>query len=84
MIGTTDFYRKALLKHFRVLIEFPRTGKRRRPRKPKIFPFDDLNSAQIIKTRINWILKKVEKKNISLEKTLNKAESQLLYLKDKI
>ncbi|OED06739.1 transposase [Methanosarcina sp. A14] len=59
-----NFYREALLKHFGVLIEFPRTGKRGRPRKPKIFPPDDLKYAQVVKIRINGILKKVEKKTI--------------------
>jgi IS1 family transposase len=59
-----NFYREALLKHFGVLIEFPRTGKRGRPKKPKIFPPDDLKYAQVVKIRINGILNKVEKKTI--------------------
>ncbi len=45
LIFVTDglnFYREALLKQFGVLREFPRTGKRGRPKKPKIFPSDSL------------------------------------------
>jgi len=59
-----NFYREALLKQFGVLKEFPRTGKRGRPRKPKIFPSDDLMYAQVVKIRNNGVLEKVEKKTI--------------------
>ena len=59
-----NFYREAILKHFGVLREFPRTGKRGRPKKPEIFPPDDLNYAQVVKIKINGLLKKVEKKTI--------------------
>jgi hypothetical protein len=52
------------LKQFGVLKEFPRTGNRGRPRKPKIVPSDDLRYAQVVKTRVNGILDKVEKKII--------------------
>lgn len=41
-----DFYRETLLKQFGLLKEFSRTGKRGRPRKPKIFPLDNLKYAQ--------------------------------------
>jgi IS1 family transposase len=58
------FYREAILKQFGVLREFPRTGKRGRPRKPKIVPSDDLKYAQVVKTRVNGVLEKVEKKII--------------------
>jgi hypothetical protein len=59
-----NFYREALLKQFGVLKEFPRTGKRGRPNKPKFFPSDNLRYAQVVKTRINGMLEKVEKKII--------------------
>jgi IS1 family transposase len=59
-----NFYREALLKQFGVLREFPRTGKRGRPKKPKIVPSDDLRYAQVVKTRKNGVLEKVEKKII--------------------
>jgi hypothetical protein len=56
-----NFYREALLKQFGVLKEFPRTGKRGRPNKPKFVPSDNLRYAQVVKTRINGVLEKVEK-----------------------
>ena len=59
-----NFYREALLKQFGVLREFPRTGKRGRPKKPKIVPSEDLRYAQVVKTRVNGVLEKVEKKII--------------------
>jgi IS1 family transposase len=59
-----NFYREALLKKFGVLKEFPRTGKRGRPNKPKFVPSDYLRYAQVVKTRINGVLEKVEKKII--------------------
>ena len=59
-----NFYREAILKQFGVLKEFPRTGKRGRPKKPKIVPSDDLRYAQVVKTRNNGVLEKVEKKTI--------------------
>ena len=52
------------MKQFGILREFPRTGKRGRPKKPKIVPSDDLRYAQVVKTRKNGVLKKVEKKII--------------------
>jgi IS1 family transposase len=58
------FYREALLKQFGVLREFPRTGTRGRPKKPKVVPNDDLRYAQVVKTRVNGALEKVEKKII--------------------
>jgi len=48
------------LEHWR---EFPRTGKRGRPRKPKIVPSDDLKYAQVVKTRVNRVLEKVGEEN---------------------
>jgi IS1 family transposase len=58
------FYREALLKQFGVLEKFPKTGKRGRPKKPKVVPCDDLSYAQVVKTRKNGVLEKVEKKVI--------------------
>ena len=59
-----NFYREALLKQFGFLKEFPRTGKRGRPNKPKFVPSDNLRYAQVVKTRKNGVLEKVEKKII--------------------
>lgn len=58
------FYREALLKQFGILKEFPKSGKRGRSKKPKIVPSDDLRYAQVVKTRKNGVLEKVEKKVI--------------------
>ena len=44
--------------------EFLRTGERGRPKKPKIVPSDNLRYAQVVKTRKNGVLEKVEKKII--------------------
>ena len=56
------FYEKALLKQFGKIEEFPRTGKRGRPRKPKRVPPDDLKFAQVIKKRKGGKLQKIAKK----------------------
>ena len=58
------FYTKALLKKFGEQREFPRTGKRGRPKKPKLVPSDDLRYAQVIKTREKGELQKIDKKII--------------------
>ena len=58
------FYEKALLKEFGEIEEFPRTGKRGRPKKPKRVPPDDLKFAQVIKKRKGGKLKKIAKKII--------------------
>ena len=58
------FYRKALLNVYGVVKEFPRTGKRGRPKQPTIIPSNDLRYAQVVKTRKGGILQKVEKKVI--------------------
>jgi hypothetical protein len=57
-----NFYKIALLNHYGVQIEYPKTGKRGRPRKPKIVPHDDLKHAQVVKTRKGGKLQEVEKK----------------------
>ena len=54
------FYTKALLNRFGKLIEFLRTGKRGRPRIPKIVPTPGLKYAQVIKHRKDGHLCKVE------------------------
>jgi len=64
-----NFYKEALLKHFGVLIEFPRTGKRGRPKKPKIFPFDDLKYAQVVKCRGHGGLKYKDERGIECKNT---------------
>ena len=59
-----EFYAKALLKQFGEIKEFPRTGKRGRPKNPKRVPSDDLNYAQVIKKRKGGKLQKIVKKII--------------------
>ena len=56
-----DFYKIALLNHYGVQIEYPKTGKRGRPKKPKIVPSDDLKYAQVVKKRKGGKLQNVEK-----------------------
>jgi transposase-like protein len=45
------FYAEAILKIYGELMEFPRTGKKGRPKKPKLVPVKDLIYAQVIKNR---------------------------------
>jgi hypothetical protein len=45
------FYTKALLNEFGEIKEFPRTGKRGRPRNLKTIPPEDLEYAQVIKKK---------------------------------
>ena len=56
-----DFYKIALLNHYGVQIEYPKTGNRGRPKKPKTFPSDDLKYAQVVKKRKGGKLQKVKK-----------------------
>jgi SOS response regulatory protein OraA/RecX len=44
--------------------EFPSTGNRGRPKKPKIISSEGLRYAQVVKTRKNGVLEKVKKKII--------------------
>ena len=57
-----DFYKVALLNQFGELIEYPKTGKRGRPRKQKKVPPKNLKYAQVVKKRKGRKLKKVKKK----------------------
>jgi hypothetical protein len=66
-----DFYKVALLYGLR--IEYPKTGKRGRPRNPKIVPSDYLRYAQIVKKRKGGKLHKVEK-NIIFGKGIEQSE----------
>ncbi len=59
-----EFYTKALLKQYGEIEEFPRTGKRGRPKNPKLIPPDDLKYAQVIKKRKGGKLRKIVKKII--------------------
>jgi len=59
-----NFYKVALLIQYGVKVEYPKTGKRGRPRKPKIAPHKNLKYAQVVKKRKGRMLKKVEKKVI--------------------
>ena len=58
------FYTKALLNEFGEIEEFPRTGKRGRPRNQKIIPPYDLEYAQVIKKRKGGRLRNIVKKVI--------------------
>ena len=58
------FYKIALLKQYGKLQSFPQTGKRGRPRLPKLVSDQLLKYAQIIKQRAGRVLTKVEKRVI--------------------
>ena len=58
------FYAEALLKKYGEWVEFPKTGKRGRPKKPALVPGKDLKYAQVVKNRKGKKLQKVEKKVI--------------------
>ena len=78
-----EFYEKALLKQFGEIQEFPRTGKRGRPKNPKRVPPDDLNYAQVIKKRKEGKFRRLLRR-LYLEKTLKKLRYQQVYSKGKI
>ena len=73
-----DFYKIALLNHYGVQIEYPKTGKRGRPKKPKIVPSDDLKYAQVVKKRKGGKLQNVEKNVIFGEEIEQSAISTSL------
>ena len=77
------FYEKALLKQFGKLIEYPRTGKRGRPKKPKNVPSDDLNYAQVVKEKREESYRRLQRR-LYLEKISKKLRSQQVLLKGKI
>ena len=58
------FYAEALLKKYGEWVEFPRTGKRGRPKKPVLLPGKNLKYAQVIKNRKGKKFQKIEKKVI--------------------
>ena len=58
------FYTKALLNEFGEIEEFPRTGKRGRPRNPKTIPPVNLEYAQVIKKKTGGRLQKIVKRVI--------------------
>ena len=58
------FYAEAILKKYGELVEFPRTGKRGRPKKPKLVPAKDLKYAQVVKERKGGTIHKIVKKII--------------------
>ena len=58
------FYAEALLKKYGDLVEFSKTGKRGRPRKPAIVPNENLKYAQVIKNKLGKKLQKIEKRVI--------------------
>ena len=59
-----EFYAKALLKKFGETEEFPKTGKRGRPKNPKLVSPDNLRYTQVIKKRKGGRLQKIAKKII--------------------
>ena len=58
------FYAEAILKKYGELMEFPRTGLRGRPKKPKVVPREDLRYAQVIKNEEVGGSKKIVRKVI--------------------
>lgn len=76
------FYAQALLKKYGEWIEFPRTGKRGRPKKPRLMSGKNLRYAQVVKNRYGRRLKKVAKESSSV-KILTKRKYQRVYWKDK-
>lgn len=56
------FYANALLNTYGRIKTFPPTGRRGRPRKPKVVPHKALRYAKVIKQRENGRLKKVNKR----------------------
>ena len=56
------FYAEALLKKYGEWMEFPRTGKRGRPKKPRQISSKNLNYAQVVKNRLGKKLQKVKKR----------------------
>ena len=55
------FYAESLLKKYGEWVDFPKTGKRGRPKKPAIVPDKDLKYAQFVKNKKGRKLQKVEK-----------------------
>jgi IS1 family transposase len=58
------FYAEALLKKYGEWMEFPRTGKRGRPKKPRLISGKKLRYAQVVKNRQGKRLQEVEKRVI--------------------
>jgi hemoglobin-like flavoprotein len=56
------FYKNALLNQYFEIIKYPQTGKRGRPRSPRLISNALLKYAQIIKERSGSRLKKIVKK----------------------
>ena len=56
------FYAEALLKKYEEWMEFPRTGKRVRPKKPRQISGKNLNYAQVVKNRQGKKFQKVKKR----------------------
>jgi len=76
------FYADALLKKYGEWMEFPRTGKRGRPKKPRQISGKNLNYAQVVKNRQGKKFQKVKKESC-LVKILINRRYQRAYLKDK-
>ena len=57
-----SFYKQTLLDRYSYFVEFPKTGKRGRPRKPKQVPLKKLKYAQIVKEQTGGKLSNINKK----------------------
>jgi hypothetical protein len=66
-------YAEALLNKYGKWIEFPRTGKKGRPKNPALVPDKDLKYAQVIKNRKGKRLQNVEKRVI-FGQNINQSE----------
>jgi hypothetical protein len=60
--ASLKFYTEAILKIHGELMEFPRTEKKGRPKKPKLVPVKDLIYAQVIKNREGGRVKEINRK----------------------
>lgn len=58
------FYAESLLKKYGKWVEFPKTDKRGRPKKPARIPDKDLKYAQVVKNKQGKKLQKIEKRII--------------------
>ena len=69
------YYKQALLDRYSYIKEFPKTGKRGRPKKPKQMPLKELRYAQIVKEKDGKDMIDIEKRIIfGEEKTISDFE----------
>lgn len=75
-------YCDALVNSYHVVETYPRTGKRGRPRKPKIVPHPDLEYAQVVKHRRKGRVIKVSRRIIFGNEERIYTKASLLITKD--